>query len=144
MAFGHGLRDLVRSWFGLSPHKVPIFGKPGTIAVLADSGAWNILNEIAPDDFINEVCARIIIRMDKYRPIKHVSKIRCPVLLQACDKDIGIPIKVIEKAKKLLGERAEVIYYPIDHFDIYVGDNFEKAANDQLEFFKKHLINDSF
>jgi len=31
----HGQRDLVRSWFGLSPHKIPIAGKPGTMAVLA-------------------------------------------------------------------------------------------------------------
>jgi len=28
----HGQRDLVRSWFGLSPHKIPIVGKPGSMA----------------------------------------------------------------------------------------------------------------
>ncbi|UCD38339.1 MAG: acetylxylan esterase, partial [Fidelibacterota bacterium] len=66
MAFVHGLRDLVRSWLGLSPHKVPIAGKPGTIAVLADAGAWDAFCKLTPDDFINEVCARIIIRIDKY------------------------------------------------------------------------------
>ena len=27
----------------------------------------------------------------------------------------------------------------IGHFDIYIGDNFEKAVSDQLEFFEKHL-----
>ena len=35
--------------------------------------------------------------------------------------------------------KAEVIYYPIGHFDIYVGENFEKAVSDQLDFFKKYL-----
>ncbi len=140
MTFGHGLRDLVRSWLGLSPHKVPLVGKPGTIAVLADAGAWDAFGELAPDDFINEVCARILIRMDKYHPIKHTTKVRCPVLLQICDKDIiTTPMSLVEKAGQRLGKLAEVINYPIDHFDIYLGDNFKRAVSDQLEFFKKHL-----
>ncbi|MFB0517199.1 MAG: alpha/beta hydrolase, partial [Candidatus Neomarinimicrobiota bacterium] len=139
MSFGHGLRDLVRSWFGLSPHKVPIAGKSGTIAALADAGAWDAFCKLAPDDFINEVCARILIRMDKYHPIKHAAQVHCPVLLQVCEKDIGIPLSIVEKAEQRLGQLAEVIRYPIDHFDIYLGENFEKAVSDQLEFFKKHL-----
>jgi fermentation-respiration switch protein FrsA (DUF1100 family) len=139
MAFGHGLRDLVRSWLGLSPHTIPLFGKPGSIAALADAGAWDFFNQVAPDDFINKVCARILIRMDKYHPIKQTPSVRCPVLLQVCDKDISLPTKVINKAEKNLGELAEIIHYPIDHFDIYLGENFAKAANDQMDFFKKHL-----
>lgn len=140
MAFVHGVRDMVRSFLGLSPHKVPIFGKTGSTAVLADDDAWEAFSQLAPDSFINEVCARIIIRMDKYHPIRQVDKVRCPVLFQACDKDIGIPIRVIEKAGRRLGKLAEVIRYPIDHFDIYLGDNFEKAVSDQLAFLKKHLL----
>ncbi|UCE40239.1 MAG: alpha/beta fold hydrolase [Candidatus Aminicenantes bacterium] len=140
MAFGHGLRDLVRSWLGLSPHLIPLFGKPGSIAALADAGAWEFFNQIAPDDFINRVCARILIRMDKYHPIKYTPRVCCPVLLQVCDKDISLPKKVVEKAKKHLGELVEVIHYPIDHFDIYTGENFENAVSDQIGFFKKYLI----
>jgi dienelactone hydrolase len=30
----HGQRDLVRSWLGLLPHKIPIAGKPGSVACL--------------------------------------------------------------------------------------------------------------
>jgi len=140
MAFGHGLRDLVRSWLGLSPHKIPLVGKPGSIAVMADSDAWITFNSLMPVNFINEACARIIIRMDKYSPIKYVARVHCPVLLQVCDKDISLPMSVVEKAEKRLGKLAEVIHYPIDHFDIYLGKNFEKSVNDQLGFFKKHLF----
>ena len=140
MSFGHGLRDMVRSWFRLSPHKIPLFGRTGTTAAMADDGAWRLLNELAPPDFINEVCARIMIRIDKYHPLKYMSKLRCPVLIQSCEKDIGLPKKVVEKAKKKSGNLAEVIYYPIDHFDVYLGENFEQAVADQLEFFKKHLM----
>jgi fermentation-respiration switch protein FrsA (DUF1100 family) len=136
----HGQRDLVRSWFGLSPHKIPIAGKPGSIAVLAFSEAYEGLGKIAPDDFINEVCARIFVRLDKYRPVKYLAKVSCPVLLQICNRDIGTPMSLVRKAEKRLGKFAEVIHYPIDHFDIYTGDNFEKSVSDQVEFFKKHLI----
>jgi fermentation-respiration switch protein FrsA (DUF1100 family) len=139
MAFGHGVRDLVRSWLRLSPHRIPLFGQPGSIAALADAGAWDFFNQVAPDDFINKVCARILIRMDKYHPIKYTSKVGCPVLLQVCDKDISLPMKVVEKAKKNLGDLVEVIHYPIDHFDIYLGDYLDKAVSGQVEFFKKHL-----
>jgi len=139
MAFGHALRDLVRSWLGLSPHKIPLVGKSGSVAVMADADAWDTFSKLVPDDFINEACARIIIRMDKYEPVKYAARVRCPVLLQVCDNDISLPMSVVEKAEKRLGKLAEVIHYPIDHFDIYLGENFEKSVSDQLDFFKKHL-----
>jgi fermentation-respiration switch protein FrsA (DUF1100 family) len=44
-----------------------------------------------------------------------------------------------EETEAVLGNYAEVKHYPIGHFDIYFRDNFEQSANDQLEFFKKHL-----
>lgn len=135
----HGQRDFVRSWFGLSPHKVPIVGKPGSIAIMAFTEAYETFVKLAPDDFINEACARIFIRFDKYRPVKYAQKVRCPVLLQICDKDIGTPMSLVDKTKKRIGKLAESVHYPIDHFDIYTGDNFEKAVSDQIEFFKKHL-----
>jgi hypothetical protein len=47
------------------------------------------------------------------------------------------PIRA-ETAKEL-EKYAEVKHYPIGHFDIYIGDNFEKSVSDQLEFFKKQL-----
>jgi len=137
---GHGQRDIIRSWLRLSPHKIPIVGKPGTIALMANTDAWNTFLEIAPDDFVNEACARIAIRMDKYRPINQLSQINCPVLLQVGDNDMAVPARVVNKAQKLLGQHGEVIHYPIDHFDIYLGDNFEKAVNDQVAFFRKHLM----
>jgi pimeloyl-ACP methyl ester carboxylesterase len=132
---GHGQRDLVRSWFGLSPHKVPIVGKNG-----AFPEAYDAFAKIAPDTFINETCARIMIRMDKYRPIKKARSVRCPVLLQICDTDEPVPFKTIEEAAEKMGTRSEVKHYPIGHFDIYTGDNFEQSIGDQLQFLKEHLF----
>ncbi len=135
----HGQRDMVRSWLGLSPHKIPIVGKPGSIAMMNTSEVWDTFEKIAPDRFINEVCARITIRGDKYRPVKKAPKVRCPVLLQICDHDSFTPISAAEETEKKLGKYAEVKHYPIGHFDIYTGSHFEKSVSDQLDFFKKHL-----
>ena len=141
MGFIHGVRDLVRSWLRLSPHKVPLFGELGTLAAMPLADAWRLYRELAPDGFVNEVCARILIRMDKYAPIKRADRIQCPVLLQICDEDVATtPPGAVEKARKRLGKLAEIIHYPIDHFDIYLGEWFEQAVSDQLIFFRKHLL----
>jgi pimeloyl-ACP methyl ester carboxylesterase len=135
----HGQRDYLRSLLGLSPHKIPIVGKPGTIACLTTPDAYDHFRKSVPASYINEVCARIFIRGDKYRPVKQAQNVRCPVLLQICENDTLIPISAAEETERQLGKYAETIYYPIGHFDIYIGANFEKAVNDQVLFFKKHL-----
>ena len=136
----HGQRDLVRSWLRLSPHKVPLVGKPGTVALMATPDAYETFGRIAPKDFINNACARIIIRGDKYRPVNHARNVRCPVLLQICDHDNVTPPSAVQQTTDQLGQYAEVKHYPIGHFDIYLDANFEQAMTDQVEFFRKHLL----
>lgn len=136
----HGQRDLIRSLFKLSPHKIPVVGKPGSIALMADEDALKAFNSMVPEGYINEACARINIRGDKYRPVEYANKVRCPVLLQICDKDNMTPLSAAAVTEKRLGKYAQTKHYSIGHFDVYVGENFEKAVQDQLGFFKKHLL----
>ena len=96
--------------------------------------------QLAPPDYANEACARIAIRGDKYRPIKHAGNVRCPTLLQICEEDDLIPNSAVEKAAKILGDLAEVKRYPIGHFDIYQGAHFEASIADQIAFLKRHLL----
>jgi pimeloyl-ACP methyl ester carboxylesterase len=135
----HGQRDIVRSWLGLSPHKVPIVGKPGSIALMTASNAYDAFVQLAPDSFVNEACARIIVRGDKYRPIKYARDVCCPVLLQICQKDELVSVKSIEETGQILGQYAEIRRYPIGHFDVYFGKNLENSIDDQIEFYRKHL-----
>lgn len=116
-----------------------LVGKPGSIACLTAPDAYNGYRQLAPDHFINEVCARILLRGDKHRPIKQARNVRCPVLLQICEHDSIIPKSAAEETQEHLGKYGEAIYYPIGHFDIYRGDNFENAVRDQLDFLKKQL-----
>ena len=63
-----------------------------------------------------------------------------PVLIQICEKDSLVPPATLNESIKKLGDLAEVMRYPIGHFDIYFDNNFEKAVADQLAFFRKHLL----
>ena len=135
--FVHGQRDMGRSRFGLSPHKIPIVGKPGTMAFFPISDAYEGYRKLASKNFVNEVCARVILRSHGYRPDKHIRNVRCPVLIQICDDDSLAPISA--ETEKELRKYAEIKHYPIGHFDIYTGENFERSVSDQIEFLKKYL-----
>ncbi len=135
--FVHGQRDMMRSRLGLSPHKIPIVGRPGTMAFLPLSDAFEGYSNVVSDSFINEVCARVVLRSHGFNPVKHIKNVTCPILIQICDYDGLAPIS--PETEKELRKYADVRRYPIGHFDIYSGDNFEKAVSDQLEFFKRTL-----
>jgi fermentation-respiration switch protein FrsA (DUF1100 family) len=135
----HGQRDWVRGILGLAPHRIPVVGQHGSIALLTMPGEWEFFEQFAPETFVNEVCARIVIRGDKYRPVKYARNVRCPVLMQVCEKDEIIPVASARETEKLLGKHADARYYPIGHFDIYKGDHFERAVEEQVGFLQKHL-----
>jgi fermentation-respiration switch protein FrsA (DUF1100 family) len=135
----HGQRDMLRSRFGLSAHKVPVVGPPGTVAFLATPDAYAGYSALAPKGFVNEVCARTVLRATGYRPIAHAKEVRCPVLLQVCEQDQLVSPESAEQTAAILGDKAELARYPIGHFDIYRGEPFEAAVRDQIAFFEKHL-----
>jgi uncharacterized protein len=135
----HGQRDLVRGWLNLAPHKVPIVGEPGTVALMTAGDAYAAFADLAPATFVNEACARIAVRGDKYRPITYADKVHCPVLLQICDDDAFTPRAAAVAAAQRLGAKATEIHYPIGHFDIYFGDNRVRSVGDQLAFLQQHL-----
>ena len=66
-------------------------------ALATVSNAYEAFNQLARENVINEACTRIIIRGDKYRPIKYAHDVRCPVLLQICEKDRLVSLESIEK-----------------------------------------------
>jgi dienelactone hydrolase len=136
--FVHGQRDMMRSRLGLSAHKIPIVGKPKTMAFFPTSDAYEGYSKLVSENFINEVCARVILRSHGYEPDKQIQNVRCPILIQICDHDTLAPTS--PEIEEELRKYAEVKRYPIGHFDIYVGDDFERSVRDQLDFFKRHLL----
>ena len=69
----------------------------------------------------------------------YASKVKCPVLLQICEQDSVAPPAAADEMASALGALAAVARYPIGHFDVYVGDAFERSVRDQTRFFETHL-----
>ena len=135
----HGLRDQVRALAGRSPHYIPIVGPPGTVATMntpdAEPGYLNIVD----DGFRNESAARVGLRVALYRPGTKAAQIHCPWLVVVADHDRITPPGALLKAAAR-APRAEVRRHDCGHFDIYVGDVFEKSSTEQTEFLRRVLV----
>jgi cephalosporin-C deacetylase-like acetyl esterase len=143
--FVHAQRDKGRSRFGLSPHKFPIVGQPGTIAMLTAPGAYEgYANLVAESNsFVNETCARLLFMAHGLDPVEASKQAKCPVLFLVCEHDNLVSPDSYKRAAEALGENAKVVKYPIGHFDIYEGTYFENAINEKHEFLKKVFLPES-
>jgi fermentation-respiration switch protein FrsA (DUF1100 family) len=136
-----GLRDAVGSPFGAAPVMVPIIGAPGTLAAMSSEDAEPGYRALLPEhsSWRNGVCARAALTLPLYRPGRAADRLPCPILIQICEKDTVAPTEAAQAAAKRAGSKATVRSYPIGHFDIYLGDAFERAIEDQLAFLRQTL-----
>lgn len=134
----HGQRDKARQRFGLEPHHIPIVGTPGKPAIIKAPGAYEGYSRIASEGAKNKLCAQIMLTPHK-NPINYAHKVKCPVLVQVCENDnVANPVGSMNTAN-ILGDKALVKKYPIGHFDIYFGKNFQQSVEDQIVFFKNNV-----
>jgi hypothetical protein len=92
-----------------------------------------------PDSsWVNQVAARIGLRVGLYRPGKLAAKLGCPTLWCVADDDSLCPA---DATVKLAGAapKGEIKRYPTGHFEIYVGEMWEQVFGDELEFLRRHL-----
>jgi fermentation-respiration switch protein FrsA (DUF1100 family) len=136
---GHALLDVAHSALRIEPHRLPLVGPPGTLAAMASPDAEPGFMAIAPPTFRNELAARLGLSIGLYRPVRYARKVRCPLLVQICEGDSVASTAAAERVVRRAGGKAEVLRYPIGHFDIYLGEHQERAARDQLAFFERHL-----
>ena len=138
---GEGLRDQVAALRGRPPHMIAAVGPPGSNSAMNTPDAEPGMQALTPpgSTWRNEVAARIALHVGSYRPARQAGKIRCPILFCVADNDdLTAPGLVLKAASK--APRAEVKRYPIGHFDIYVGEWFERAVADQTDFLTRHLL----
>lgn len=138
---GAGLRDLWHAIRQLPPHYVPAIGKPGALAAITAPGSFEGYQAMLPTDYeaSNRVAARVLLELTTYRPIKAASRVNTPLLVCICDQDqVTSPRAALKTAQA--APKGEVLHYNGDHFDIYVGELFEKAVKDQIAFLTRHLM----
>lgn len=106
---------------------------PGYLALLPSS--------ISPSTYKStSVPARLTLQLPLLRPGSSAAQVQTPILFAVCGKDSVAPagptLRYARQAK-----RGEVkLYEEMGHFDIYTGEAYEKASQDYLAFFKKHLM----
>jgi hypothetical protein len=133
-------RDLVTARFGGAPVMVRTAGHPGEVALMTSPDAYPGFLALVPDgvEMRNEVAARIGVKLLPYRPGRLAAKVPCPILFCICESDTVAPSGPTRRYAAT-APRGEVKLYPEGHFEIYVGDAFERVLADQLEFLGRVL-----
>lgn len=136
-----GLRDQIGALRGRPPHMIKSVGPPGSLAVMTSPDAEPGFRGLVPNEtrWIDEVPARICLRLSAYRPGRQASRIGCPILYCIADQDaVTPPAPALEAAAA--APRGELRRYPVGHFELYVGSWFDRAIADQIEFLARHLL----
>lgn len=134
------IRDLVASRFGGNPVMVKAAGHPGEVALMTSPDAYPGFLGLVPDgaEIRNEVTARIGVKLLPYRPGRLAAKVACPILFCICENDTVAPSGPTRRYAAT-APKGEIKLYPEGHFEIYIGDAFERVTTDQLEFLDKNL-----
>lgn len=134
------IRDVAGAALGRPPVMVAPAGAPGTYAVMTAPEAEPGFRAIVGEDsrWRDEVAARVMLRVGLWRPVRDALRVSCPVLVCVCDDDATTPpAPALQMAQN--APRGEVVRYPIGHFDIYLGESFERAVGDQVAFLQRVL-----
>jgi dienelactone hydrolase len=133
-------RDLITARLGGTPVMVQTAGLPGEVALMTSPDAYPGFLGLVPDgvEMRNEVAARIGLKLLPYRPGRLAAKVPCPILFCICETDTVAPSGPTRRYAAT-APRGEIKLYPEGHFEIYVGDAFERVLADQLEFLSRHL-----
>lgn len=139
-AIPHGIRDILRAITLRSPHYIKVIGSRDEFAALNTPECLPGYSSIIPEvsAWENECLARIVLIFPFYRPITSAPNVICPALLMIAENDSLIDVKAVQKTAARM-PHCTVLKYPIGHFDIYIGSDFEDAVFTQTEFLKKHL-----
>jgi pimeloyl-ACP methyl ester carboxylesterase len=134
-----GVYDGLRALIGLSPYYIPVFGRPGEVAVFTDPESYKALGFFSKGStWRNEFAPRFMFGLPKYTR-GTAEKIKMPLLVCVAEKDTEAnPELAVEIAKK--APRGELKTYPASHFDVYYGSVFEQMVADQIKFLCKHLM----
>jgi pimeloyl-ACP methyl ester carboxylesterase len=136
------MKDELRRRQKKSPYYVKIVGAPGALAAITSPGSEAGMRAMVLEDapWQDSVAGRIFFPVGFYRPVKVVPRVQCPLLICVCDRDMVTPPgPAIKAAHKAL--HGELRQYAGTHFDIYVGELFEKAVADQTAFLTRCVLN---
>jgi dienelactone hydrolase len=135
-----GLADVVASRLGRAPVTVPLAGPPRSVALMTAPDAMPGYLALVPSGrpHRNEVAARVALRIPFHRPGRYAAQVRCPILFIVCERDSVAPATVTLRHART-APRHEIHLYPAGHFEIYLGEAFERVVGDQTAFLEHYV-----
>lgn len=133
------LRDVLGSRLGREPVMIPTYGEPRSTALMTAPDCVVSLEALLPGSSVpKDVAARFALQIIRYRPGRQAKNVACPILFAICERDSVAPP---EPTRKYAAQapRSEIRLYDVGHFDIYVGEDFERNVTDQLAFLACHV-----
>jgi pimeloyl-ACP methyl ester carboxylesterase len=135
------LRDESRRLRGRPPHYIPLVGPAeATAALTTDDAMTGYIGNLVPEvtTWRNRYTPRLNLRFPFYRAVRRAGGIACPIHVTVCDRDtVTFPEPAARVAD--LAPRGEARRYDSDHYEIWVGELFERAVADQTEFLRRNL-----
>jgi len=127
--------DGVSRIIGRKPVYAKLAGTRGEPAMMTAHDVVEGYLGLVPDDmdYDNRVAGRVGIDILLQRPGRKMKDLKCPTLVCACEADTVAPYGTTAKYAKAAAN-VELKSYPFGHFDIYLGEPFEQASADQVEF----------
>jgi hypothetical protein len=81
----------------------------------------------------------MLLTLAQYQPFKEAAEgLKAPWLVCVCRDDATAPAEAATRWA-LRSPTADLRIYPLNHFEIYVGEGFERAVAEQTDFLVKQL-----
>jgi len=137
------IKDLIRSYLGMSRHYWPIYKSPAEkdLAILNVPDIHRGFESIiVPSRWMvwkNYATAWSGLQFALYNPYKYATEIDVPVLLVVTKIDTLIPPYRAKEVAQLI-KKCTYIELQSNHFDIYFGKLFGQAVTAEVDFLKEH------
>lgn len=134
-----GIRDVIAGLRG-GGHPIAVVGPPGTTAAMSSPDAEPGYKALFPPghQWPNRFLPRGTMSLPMQRPYAKADQVPVPLLVQVMSEDAVTPPAPARKAARR-APRGELIEYQGGHFDVYLGEPFERAVADQIAFLDRHL-----
>lgn len=153
-ALALGAADLLSSFFGADPIRIPVVAREG-FAALPGRDAWEGFRMILPhgvhlpdepdgagsagpagESWDGRVPARILLRILFDRPGRSARAVRVPVLIQAASEDDIIPVEAVKHVAARIPE-CDLRVHSMDHFGPYREPWLTRLVEEELAFMRR-------
>lgn len=133
-------KDYMSKRLGLEPHTLPVVSETGYACLASPDSYHGYLSLVPP--YINrveQIPARIMFSLARYRPIQVVRRINVPVFMLGAIYDQLVPIETTRLCATNLSPYAQYHEFPIGHFDAFKSEWFDKNIRLQISFLHQHV-----